>query len=395
MEHRRIFNLPLYPVLLVFFELCAYLSNDLYLPALPQIEKDYGTTTSLAQLTLTAWYLGAACLYLLLGPLSDRFGRRVVILGGVFLFVISTLLCTFAPTIESLILARLLQGMSICSIGSAGYATVHELYDQRIAIHIIAIMGGVGLMAPALGPLLGAYLLKLVSWRSLFGMLTIWGVLSGILLWRYMVESLPESKRHSLDLKRVTTQCYQILKNPLFMRYTLIFCFPIVSLQAWQTIGPFLVMEQWHYSAEVFGLLQLCVFGAIVLGTYAVKPMMTRLGISHLLNLAMRTTLISGLVALIACLFFEQYLVSLVAPLMLYVFFQALVYSPSQRLAIESDTSPMGLRMSMYSSLFGVFCFLGSFLASATYNDNIMWLAIVMVVAALFGVWVNPKRTVA
>ena len=137
----RLLRLPLYPMLLVFFELGAYLSNDIYLPALPQISLDFETTNALAQMTLTSWFLGSASLFLILGPLSDRIGRRPIILGGICLFALSTLLCALSTSIEMLIFARFVQGMSICSIGLAGYATIHEFRRSKNGYSIYRIDG--------------------------------------------------------------------------------------------------------------------------------------------------------------------------------------------------------------------------------------------------------------
>lgn len=393
MQQHRIFNVPVYPILLVMFELCAYLSNDVYLPALPRIEDDFNSTTSLAQLTLTAWFFGSASLYLLLGPLSDRYGRRWVILGGVFLFVLTTFGCMLAPTIELLIIARFFQGMSICSIGSAGYATIHELYDQKTAIQFIAIMGGVSLMAPALGPLVGAYVLDVMTWQGIFGVLAFWGMLAGLLLWGYMPESLPPAQRHPLLWRTITQHYGRIVKNILFIRYTYLFCFSLMAPIAWLTISPFLVMETWGYSAKIFGLVQLLIFGALVVGTYTVKPLMARLGILPLIKLAIRIMLFSAILGLITVFWFSDTLLAIVIPLMIFVFSTSLIFSPSQRLAIEAVSAPMGLRMAIYSSLVSLFGFVGSLLGSVTYNGTMLWMAIVLAIAAVLVAVVNPKHS--
>lgn len=382
MQRHSLSQLPLYPLLLVFFELGAYLSNDAYLPALPQISQDFQASASLAQMTLTAFFLGAASLFLLLGPISDRYGRRPVILGGALLFTLSTMGCAIAPTIEMLILARFFQGLSLCSIGSAGYATIHELYDQHTAIQFIALMGVITLLAPALGPLVGALLMTFMSWRGLFWILALWGLVSGLCLWRWMPESLPAEKRHPLNWRVTVKQYGDIIINLRFMGFCSLFCLPMVAAMAWLTAGPFMVMETWHYSTLMFGVIQTVVFGALVVGSYLVKPLMHRLGVLPLITFSTQLIAVSAVSAFVLTWIFPDILFSLILPLMVFMLGLAMMVSPAQRLAIESLTEPMGVRMAMFSSVWSFFGFLGSFLASTTYNGTLLWLAWIMVIAA-------------
>jgi len=97
-------NLIIFPLLLVLYEIATYLTNDAYLPALPNIVSDLATTNYLAQLTLTAWFLGSASLQLILGPISDYYGRRPVLLTGGIVFIISTIICTLTNNINILLM---------------------------------------------------------------------------------------------------------------------------------------------------------------------------------------------------------------------------------------------------------------------------------------------------
>ncbi|MFN7097907.1 MAG: MFS transporter, partial [Gammaproteobacteria bacterium] len=144
--------LKIFPILLALYEVVTYLSNDMYLPALPQLANDLHTTNALAQLSLTTWFLGAASMQLILGPISDRYGRKpVLLIGGIF-FVIATLICAMTPDMTTMLIARFFQGCAVCSVTVAGYATIHELYDQKAAMKALALMGSITVLAPAFGP---------------------------------------------------------------------------------------------------------------------------------------------------------------------------------------------------------------------------------------------------
>ena len=112
-------NITIFPILLALYEICTYLSNDAYLPALPNITRDLVTSNHLVQLTLTTWFMGSASTQLFLGPLADRVGRRPVLLSGGFIFIVATLACAIANNIYELLILRFIQGATITSKKSA------------------------------------------------------------------------------------------------------------------------------------------------------------------------------------------------------------------------------------------------------------------------------------
>src|SRR5689334_8124290 len=105
-------NLKLFPYLLVLLEMMIYLSNDMYIPALPQIMHDLHISSNSAQLTLTSWFLGGMSLQLILGPTSDCYGRRLVLLWGSVIYVLSTVVCGLTSNIHTLLVARFIEGSS-------------------------------------------------------------------------------------------------------------------------------------------------------------------------------------------------------------------------------------------------------------------------------------------
>lgn len=143
-----------FAVLLALYEIATYLSNDAYLPALPFIVKDLNTTNHLIQLTLTSWFLGSGSMQLFLGPLTDRIGRRPVLLWGGLVFITSTIGCALTHNVYVLLCLRFVQGATIASMFVPGYATIHELFEQKKAIQVLAIMSSISILAPRLWPLI-------------------------------------------------------------------------------------------------------------------------------------------------------------------------------------------------------------------------------------------------
>lgn len=167
------------------------LALNMFMPSLPGLVKDLGTTTAMVQLTLTLYLFGSAVSQLVYGPLSDRFGRRPVLLAGLVIFVISSLICAFASSIEVLITARLLQSFG----GSAGMvlsrAIIRDLHDEKAAASVLGYITMAWALAPMIAPGVGGYLDQVAGWRASFYVLTGCGLLALTLA----VFMLPETNK--------------------------------------------------------------------------------------------------------------------------------------------------------------------------------------------------------
>ncbi|GAA1918656.1 hypothetical protein GCM10009775_09020 [Microbacterium aoyamense] len=186
----------LLPTLLLLLTVFGPISMDLYLPALPALTAELGAVTSVAQLTVTACLIGLAAGQLIAGPLSDRYGRRGVLLVGIIAYIVTSALCAFSPTVELLILARLVQGLA----GGVGIviaqAAGRDVYTGSALIRFYGRLTVVGGLAAIVGPLLGGILNTVTDWRGLFVFLAAIG--AGILIISLLVfrETLPWSSAH-------------------------------------------------------------------------------------------------------------------------------------------------------------------------------------------------------
>ncbi len=375
--------LALFPFLLVFYEITNYLANDMYLPALPSLATDLGITPHLAQQTLTTWFLGSASLQLFLGPLSDRLGRRPILLGGGAVFILSTIVCAMTTNINILLTARFFQGCAVCSIGTAGYSSIHEIYDRMRAIKILALMGCITVLAPAFGPLAGGLVLQVLSWRWIFGMLAIWALIGMTLLWILMPESNPLEKRHTFDWKLLVRNYFGILNNPAFMLNTLISCSTFLGMIAWIAAGPFLVISQFKFNMLMFGVFQAMVFGNLIIGAQVVKYIIDRIGPERLINIGLMIVLFSGILALILTMLFPQFLFGLVISMIIFTFGSSLAFAPSHRIAIEACKEPMGARMAIFSTLMSAAGVVGGLLVSMTYSGTLLWFGSLLLIVGV------------
>ncbi|MEU0489421.1 multidrug effflux MFS transporter [Nocardiopsis sp. NPDC006139] len=197
------------------------LATDLYLPALPAIAADLGTSESAVKLTLTSVMAGMALGQLVVGPLSDRWGRRLPLLVGTAVFTAATVAIAFSPTVEVFTVLRFLQGLSAAAGLVVSRAIVSDVFDGEAAAVFFSRLVLLSGLAPMLGPILGGQLLLLGPWPVLFGALGAVGLLTTALVWWALPESLPRERRTAVDPRGQLRVFGALLRDARFLLPTL------------------------------------------------------------------------------------------------------------------------------------------------------------------------------
>lgn len=350
----------LFPLSLILYELPLYLSNNLFLPALPQITKSFQVTNATAQLSIAFWFLGASAFQLLLGPLSDHYGRKKMLLGGGVLFIFATLLCSFTHHIIWFLIGRFLQGCVVSTILVTGYATIHEVMEREQAVRTTSWMGSITVLAPALGPLLGSLLLQWMNWRELFIVLTGFTVLSLYLLYMFMPQG--RVKTGKLKLKKIFLDYRTILTSFQFWIYTLFFCFLFASLMAWDTLSPFYLMDYLKLNLIQFGYIQLCVYGFFIIGIN-LRRLLKNYPIEKIIKRGVFLTIFTFALALLTLMYLPQRLLWVMGSVLLFCMSAGLIFYSLNRKAIEIPKASMGTIIAVFSMTMNLSGFLGSLAA--------------------------------
>lgn len=231
-------------------------ATDLYLPAFPTMAAELGTDATGVQLTLTSFLIGVALGQLVFGPLSDRVGRRVPLILGALVFVASSIATVFAPTLEVLIAARFLQGLSGAAGMVLGRAVISDLETGPAVAKAMSLMMIVGGVAPVVAPLLGGALTAPLGWRGLLAVVLGIAVVMLIAVVFGVRESLPRARREELALlKRSVGSPLRALVSREYIGYTLTFAFSFTVMMAYISASPFLYQSLMGVDELQYGLL--------------------------------------------------------------------------------------------------------------------------------------------
>ncbi|RZU37735.1 DHA1 family bicyclomycin/chloramphenicol resistance-like MFS transporter [Streptomyces sp. BK022] len=260
------------------------LAMDMYLPSLPEVTRTLHAPAATVQLTLTACLAGMALGQLLVGPMSDRWGRRRPLLTGLAVYLVATALCAFAPTVGTLVAFRLAQGLA----GAAGIviarAVVRHLYDGVAMARFFSTLMLISGVAPIVAPLIGGQILRVTDWRGVFVVLTGIGAVLTALVWLRLPETLPPAERHRGGVKESLRTMRGLLADLPFTGYLLAGGFAFAALFAYVSASPFVVQEVYGASPQTFSLLfGLNSVGLVVAGQINGKLLVGRVRLDRVL----------------------------------------------------------------------------------------------------------------
>ncbi|MDT0379511.1 multidrug effflux MFS transporter [Streptomyces sp. DSM 42041] len=276
------------------------LSMDMYLPALPAVGSDLSTPAASVQLTLTTCLLGLAVGQLVVGPMSDQFGRRRPLLIGMGGYVLASAACAFAPTIGTLTGFRLVQGLA----GSAGIviarAVVRDLYDGLAMARFFSTLMLIAGTAPILAPVLGGQILRFTDWRGVFLVLTGIGTLLMLIVARKLPETLPTRARHRGGVPEALRTMRGLFADRVFTGYLLAGSFGFAALFAYVAASPFVVQEIYGASPQTFSMLFMAnSIGLVAVGQINGKILVGRVSLDRVMAFGLALTLLAAVALLL------------------------------------------------------------------------------------------------
>ena len=244
------------------------LAIDMGLPALPDLEQSLGASSTLAGMTLSVFLFGFAAGPLVLGPLSDQWGRRPILLGGLVLFTLAGALCMLAPSIAWLLAARLLQGVGAGAGAVLPIAIVRDLFQGVEARMRLSYVTLVLSLAPVIAPIIGAGLVPLGGWRGIYVFLAVGGaVLLAVTVWGFE-ESAPAAMRRKASVKQVLANYAFAWRQPVCRRFFLVNGASFACMFAFISGSPLVFISVFGVSAGTFSLIFACVASGTIAGSF-------------------------------------------------------------------------------------------------------------------------------
>src|SRR5215470_5973445 len=325
------------------------LSVDMYLPSLPEIGRELAASPAQVQLTISFYLVGFAVGQIVYGPLSDRHGRKPILLSALSLFSAAGLACAFASSIEFLIVARFFQALGGAGAVALARAIVRDLYSEARAGREFSLMGAVMGLAPIIAPLLGSVLQVAFGWRAIFVALLTIGSAAVTVVWLLMPETLKKRAPERVSLLSVMRVYRTFMKHGAFLAYLGIVTCSFMGLFAWISGASFVLQDLYGLSTVEFGVAFAVGSAGFMFGTVLAAGIVSRIGVDRTVGLGALALATGGLVMIAVVTLGVTAAVSLVVPAAFYLFGLGLAMPQG----FAGAMSPFSARAGAASSLVG------------------------------------------
>ncbi len=346
----------LFACFLVSYEFLTYIANDMIMPGMIHVVHSFHAPESMVATSLTVYILGGASLQVLLGPISDAYGRRPMMLLGSCLFFIFTILIACSNSMHQFLIARFFEGMGLCFIGVIGYATIQEIFEEMDAIRLISIMANAAILAPLLGPLLGAIFIHYTSWRYIFisiafaALITLWG------LWRYMPEPIGKMKKNGEITPKTKFSAHKVFQNYKSLFTNKIFCLSTLAIGfvgipciAWIALAPIILIVEAKLSVIQYGLWQIPIFGATILGNWFLHRLTYKMEIKRIIFLGCIIMVIGSILTSALPFMYGNDYHYLLPGIIIYFFALSIVNAPLNRFCLFVTSVSKGTASALIS----------------------------------------------
>ena len=335
---------------------------NIILPSLPAIQDSYQTDYATVQLTLSLFLAGVAVAQLVYGPLSDRYGRRPVVLAGMAILVIGTAICLFAPTIEVMIGGRIIQAAGGCAGMVIGRAMVRDLHATDRAAQMIAYLTMAAVVAPTIAPLVGGVLQQFYSWQANFAVILVLAIASLAYIYGAGHETLPAERRHAMHFGTLFRSFGILSKNPLFNGYALQSACSLAAYFAFLGGSPYVAINLMGETPSMLGVYYFLITGTYICGNFGTARLAERLGVARMVTIGTLIALCGALLLLAVALTAGLTPISFFAITAILTFGNGFCISAGTAGAIGADPERVGAASGLAGSIQIGFSAIGTFL---------------------------------
>ena len=315
---------------------------DTLLPAIPGIRSEFAVGTGAGQLAISAFVYAFAAVQLVYGPLSDRFGRRSVLLWSMSLFTLGTALAFFAGSFETLVASRVIQGIGAGAAPAIARAAIRDIYGPERSGQVLSyIMAAFGIVAVA-NPIVGGVLTDWFGWRAVFVYMTAYGALIVALVWFRLAETLPARQVDGLGFRRLLHDYGAMLTDRRFVVITICTCCIHAAMFGWLSGSVLVFIDSWGATPSLAGTYISISLGGFILGSMVAGRISSRLGSTRLIDAGNLVCLSSAALALLPAYAGMQSAPYMIAPVIAFMFGVGFVIPPASAAAIAPFPSMAG-----------------------------------------------------
>ena len=318
------------------------LSIDMYLPAFPEIARSLETSASSVQLTLTACVAGLALGQLLIGPLSDRYGRRTPLIAAMSVYAVASVLCALAPNVLALMGLRFVQGLAGAGGVVIARAVVRDLHSGAAAVRLFSSLMLVTGLAPILAPLAGGQVLNHTSWRGIFWVLTVLSALIALLVTFGLRETLPKARRSTSGLAETLRTMRALLRDRWFVGHGLAGGLGFGALFAYISGSSFVLQGIYGVSPQLYSVLFAMNGLGLIAGSQVNARLVGRFGPAYLLRAGLVAIAVSASALLVVVSVGGLGVVAVLVPMFVIVSSLAFVLPNSTALALNDHAAVAG-----------------------------------------------------
>lgn len=358
---------------------------DIYLPSLPAMGEFFGASDAQVQASLSLYMIGFALSPLFLGPVTDRFGRRPIILLGLAALLVSSLACALAATIHVMLIGRFLMGLAGGMIVVANQAMVRDSFSGPVLVRVASYMSMAWSLVPIIAPAIGGYMQHLVGWQGNFYLMSGY-VLLALLLVFWQVPETKQTPPKSLRLNLIVRKYLKLMSNKLFIGYLACTAITFAVTTVFITGAPFLFQDVLGLDPVQFGWLLLVVAVSYLGGTYANTRLLNHYSPHRLLAIGTGLLCLFGMVGLLVGLLGYVSVLAIAFPAAAMIFAEGLVYPNAAALAFEPIVKNVGAASAVYICVQLLTCGVASaFMAYLPETTQVPMMAVLFGLSLLLG----------
>jgi DHA1 family 2-module integral membrane pump EmrD-like MFS transporter len=379
-ESSNIFIIGTISILLGF---AYFFGSDMFVPSLPEITSYFATDSGTSRLTISMFLLSLSLSQLIYGPASDKFGRKPIILTGIFIFILGSTICLISPSINLLLAGRIVEGLGVGALITLSKTIVQDSTTQDQFVKIVSILSIFFLIAPACAPFVGGILTTYFGWRSNFVFMLIFGILIFFIMTMFFKETLETKNHKALSFSHLYANYVSIIKNIDFLILSYVIVVALSGLVVFYTIGPFLLSEKFHVSAMTFGIFSVIIMsGALLSRIISSTILMRHYSLEFILLLGLILMFVGSVILMISAVLNFSSLFLIVSSMSVFAVGGVLVAPIATTTALGLFSNIAGAAGAMYGFLQMGGLFISSYSAAIVPASELSLAVILFILAA-------------